>query len=314
MSSPKVDLSKAVGFKAPPLKVVYNSRDLLLYSLSIGVHSDELHFLYENHPEFAAFPTYPLVLSFKRDNVSVSVYDTAGYQNIPGIPDFNYDSLVHGEQSLEIHRPLPVEGGSFELLGEVTGVFDKGSGMLIRRSMQLVRPGDNKPFVTMKASAFIIGAGGFGGPKETAKPPSFAPPKDRAPDHAVEDKITEDQAILYRLSGDYNPLHIDPAIAPRLGFKKPILHGLCTYGHAAHVIVKSYAGSDPNALKSITGKFTSPVYPGDTLVTKMWTVPSESKDQTTVIYQTSVKETGKIVINAGCVVLQNSARSVASKL
>ncbi|KAF9102455.1 hypothetical protein BGX29_004573 [Mortierella sp. GBA35] len=308
----KVDVSKAVGFEAKPQKVIYTSRDLMLYALSIGVKQDELKFLYENEPDFAAFPTYPLVLGLKKDTHGVSVYGGGGGEDVPGIPAFDPNKLVHGDQSLEVHRPLPL-GGEFELHTTVTGVYDKGKGMVIERTTKMVDPKEpNRPFASMKGSAFVRGYGGWGGPKGP-KQEAYEPPKDKAPDAEYEDKTNDDLAILYRLSGDYNPLHIDPKIAPRVGFKKPILHGLCTYGHAAHAVVKTFGHSDSNALKSITGRFTAPVYPGDTLVTKMWRVPADNKDQEKVIFQVVAKERNQIVINGGCAVLWTN-KPLQSKL
>lgn len=200
MSAPlKVDVNKAVGFKQKPQPVLYNSRDLMLYAISIGVKQDELKFLYENEPDFAAFPTYPLVLGLKKDSVGVSVYGGGG-EDVPGIPAFDPNTLVHGDQSLEIHRPLPL-GGAFELHTTVTGVYDKGKGMVIERTVQMVDPKDPaRPYSSMKGSAFVRGAGGWGGPKGP-KQDSYEPPKDKAPDAVYEDKTTDDLAILYRLSG-----------------------------------------------------------------------------------------------------------------
>ncbi|KAF9193274.1 hypothetical protein BGZ51_003794 [Haplosporangium sp. Z 767] len=309
---PQVDVSKAVGFKAQPQKVLYNSRDLMLYAISIGVKQDELKFLYENERDFAAFPTYPLVLMLKGNNQGVAVYGGGG-GDVPGIPAFDPNKLVHGDQSLEVHRLLPL-GGEFELHTTVTGVYDKGKGMVIERTTKMVDPKDpSRPYSSMKGSAFVRGAGGWGGPKGP-KQDAYEPPKDKAPDAIHEDKTNDDLAILYRLSGDYNPLHIDPRIAPKVGFKKPILHGLCTYGHAAHAVLKAFGSSDPNAFKSITGRFTAPVYPGDTLVTKMWNVPAESKDQQKIIFQVVAKESGQIVINGGCVILSTNNKAPQSKL
>ncbi|KAF9898419.1 hypothetical protein BX616_004059 [Lobosporangium transversale] len=313
-TAPQVDLSKAVGFQPPPQRVIYTARDLMLYALSIGVQPSELHFLYENDRNFSAFPTYPLVLGLKKDNHGVSVYGAGGKEDIPGIPSYDPNKLVHGDQSLEILRyPLPLEG-TFELHTKVTGVYDKGKGMVIERTTTMVDPKEpNKPYASMKGSAFVRGAGGWGGPKGP-KPEALDPPKDKQPDASYEDRTTDDTAILYRLSGDYNPLHIDPTIAPRVGFKKPILHGLCTYGHAAHAVLKTFASSDPSALKSITGRFTAPVYPGDTLVTNMWKVPSDHKDQEKIIFQVVAKESNQIVINGGCVVLWSKGKRPESKL
>ncbi|KAK5816806.1 HotDog domain-containing protein [Linnemannia elongata] len=309
----KVDVQKAVGYQPAPQKVVYTSRDLMLYALSIGVKQDELKFLYENDPQFAAFPTYPLVLGLKKDTHGVSVYGGGGKEDVPGIPAFDPNKLVHGDQSIEIFRPLPL-GGEFELHTTVSGVYDKGKGMVIERTTKMVDPKEpNKPYSSMKGSAFVRGYGGWGGPKGP-KQDAYEPPKDKAPDAEYEDKTNDDLAILYRLSGDYNPLHIDPKIAPRVGFKKPILHGLCSYGHAAHAVVKTLGNSDANALKSITGRFTAPVYPGDTLVTKMWKVPAEGKDQEKVIFQVVAKERNQIVINGGCAVLWANNKAPQSKL
>ncbi|KAG0375876.1 hypothetical protein BGX24_008558 [Mortierella sp. AD032] len=325
MTTTTVDLTKALGYKAPPTTVVFTPRDYMLYALSIGIHSDQLHFLYENNPRFAAFPTYPLVLAFKRDNQGVSVYDGAGSDAIPGIPSFDPNTAVHGEQSLEVHRPLPIGGAEdFELHSTVTGVYDKGKGMVIERTAQLVDTKDvARPYATMMGSAFIRGSGGWGGPRGPAVPAggkkfeSLDPPKDREPDQVFEDSTHADQAILYRLSGDYNPLHIDPEIAPMVGLERPILHGLCTYGHSAHAVLKTYGNSDPRAFKSITGRFSAPVLPGDTLVTKMWNVPSsspENKGQIRILFQTHAKERDLLVINSGCVVLHNPSALTPSKL
>ncbi|KAG0291163.1 hypothetical protein BGZ98_003119 [Dissophora globulifera] len=308
---PKVDVSKAVGYQSAPQRVIYTTRDLMLYAISIGVKQDELQYLYENDPNFAAFPTYPLVLPLKKDKHGVSIYE--GGDNVPGIPAFDPNKLVHGDQSMEVLAPLPL-GGEFELLTTVTGVYDKGKGMVIERTTKMVDPKNHsKVYTAMKGSAFVRGAGGWGGPKGPKQDP-YDPPKDKQPDAEFEDKTNDELAILYRLSGDYNVLHIDPKVAPRVGFRKPILHGLCTYGHAAHAIVKTFGGSDSNALKSITGRFTAPVYPGDTLVTRMWKVPADNKDQEKIIFQVAVKETNQIVINGGCVVLWAKGKAPKSKL
>ncbi|KAF9429027.1 hypothetical protein BGZ76_001954 [Entomortierella beljakovae] len=311
----KVDVSKAVGFKFRPQPVVFTSRDLILYAISIGVKQEELNFLYEMSPNFAAFPTYPLVLGLKKNTHGISPYGS-GDEAIPGVPHYDPNKLVHGDQSLQVLRPLPL-GGEFELLTTVTGVYDKGKGMVIERTTVMVDPKEpeasRKPYVSMKGSAYVRGYGGWNGPKGPQQE-AFDPPKDKAPDATYEDKTDEALAILYRLSGDYNPLHIDPAIAPRVGFKKPILHGLCTYGHAAHAIVKTFGGSDSNSLKSITGRFTAPVFPGDTLVTKMWKVQSGSPDEEKIIFQVVAAERNQAVISGGCAVLWAKGKAPKSKL
>ncbi|KAG0047041.1 hypothetical protein BGZ83_007835 [Gryganskiella cystojenkinii] len=311
----QVDVKKAVGFQLKPQRVTFNARDLMLYALSIGIRSaeEELHFLYENDPAFAAFPTYPLVLGFKRDNVGVSVFDiSSGGGKIPGIPPIDPNMVLHGGQSLEVFRPLPIESDDLELHGTITGVWDKGSGMVIERTTLLVDPKDkDRPYSKMVMMGFVRGAGGWGGPKGS-NAELYQPPKDKEPDFVAEDRTTEDQAMLYRLSGDYNPLHIDPTIAPLVGLKKPILHGLCVYGHGAHAILRQFAKSDPSALKYITGRFSSPTFPGDTIQTQMWNVPGDKKGETKILFQCVAKERGVVVINAGCVVLHS--KNLNSKL
>ncbi|KAG0250422.1 hypothetical protein DFQ27_009415, partial [Actinomortierella ambigua] len=199
MTSLHVDAAKAVGFKLKPIKVYYNERDLMLYAVSIGIKEDELHYLYENDPNFSAFATYPLVLGLKRDSIGVAVYG-GGDEPIPGIPAFDPNKLLHGEQAIEIHRPLPLTG-RFELHTTVTGVYDKGKGTVIERTVQMIDPKDpTKPFASMKGAAFVRGLGGYGGPKGP-KADLNEPPKDRAPDAVQEDATSEQQALLYRLSG-----------------------------------------------------------------------------------------------------------------
>ncbi|KAF9126335.1 hypothetical protein BGW39_006701 [Mortierella sp. 14UC] len=299
-----VDLSKAPSYKTLPTKVVFTLRDYRLYALSIGIHSSNLHFLYENDPCLSAFPTYPLVLAFKRDNHGVSIYDDAGSDAIPGIPPLR-----------------PQHCGPCT----VTGVCDKGKGMAIERTAQLVDPkGVARPYATMMGSAFVKGRSGWGGPRGPAtagvkKLESLDPPKDKAPGHVFEDSTHPDQAILYHLSGDYNPLHIDSEIAPMAELECSIPHGLCTYGHSAQAIPKTFGNSDPRAFRSITGRFSAPVLLGNTLVTKMWNVPfssssPEDKSQTRIFFQTFAKERDFLVINSGCVVLQNLSTPTQSKL
>jgi len=211
--------------------------------------------------------------------------------------------IVHGEQKIEILSPLPTSG-EFEIRSKLSGVYDKGSGILLENTNTRVDPKTDKEYCVMTVQTFVIGYGGFGGPKGQ-KNPSYKPPKDKKPDAIEVFPTSKNQAILYRLSGDYNPLHIEPTIAPRLGFEKPILHGLCTYGFAAHAIVKHLANNNPELLKSISARFTAPVYPGDTLENYMWRLPGEKPDETNVIFFTKVKERDVIVLGNGFAVLKN---------
>ncbi|RIA92437.1 HotDog domain-containing protein [Glomus cerebriforme] len=307
----QVDIDKVVGYKYPPLKVSFNKRDLILYALSIGIKDDELKYLYELDKNFTPFPTYPVVLNLKGNSPDVNLFaETVNFGNpIPGLPDIDPNRIIHGEQKIEILNPLPTSG-EFEIHGKINGVYDKGSGLLIERTNTLVDAKTGKEYCIMTFQSFNVGYGGFGGPKGS-KSPNYKPPKDKKSDAIDVLQTSKDQAILYRLSGDYNPLHIDPTIAPKLGFEKPILHGLCSYGIASHAIVKHLANNNPELLKSISVRFNAPVYPGETLETYMWKVPSEKLNETNVIFITKVKERDIIVLSNGLAVLKNPGKSNA---
>ncbi|KNC96851.1 uncharacterized protein SPPG_07683 [Spizellomyces punctatus DAOM BR117] len=301
----QVDVNKAVGFKYPSDKVAYNRRDLLLYAA--GLNLEEPKFTYELDKQFAAFPTYPLVLPLKGPTSDVNSYaersNTGG--EIPGMPKIDLNRLVHGEQYLELLEPLPVQG-EFTLDSTLAGVYDAGKGMIMDRETFLV-DASGKKLAKMITSAFVIGYGGFGGPRKP-KPSNVVDTPKRAPDAVHESKTHTNQALLYRLSGDYNPLHADPRIGERLGMKGAILHGLCTYGFAAAAVLRHFADNNPVAFKSIYGRFASPVYPGETLQTLMWKA-GEQNGQVTVAFVTKVKERDAVVISNGTVVLVPGAKS-----
>ncbi|KAJ3412557.1 hypothetical protein HDV05_000591 [Chytridiales sp. JEL 0842] len=292
-----MDLQKALAYKYPDQKVSYNRRDLILYALGIG--ATDLKFTYELDKNFTAFPTYPLVLPLKGDFQDVNSYAAQmkdGF-NVPGLPKIDLNRLVHGDQTIEILSPIPKEG-EFLVKGKLVGVYDAGKGMVIEKEALLVDKMGNA-IARMVSSAFVIGAGGFGGPKRPAPARQVSIPK-RAPDAVDVAKTSEHQALLYRLSGDYNPLHADPRIGTKIGMKGAILHGLCTFGFSAAAIIKHVAANDASRFKSITGRFASPVYPGDTVETKMWKV-SEDEKEVVVAYVTSVGD--KVVIAGGICVL-----------
>ncbi|RUS21662.1 HotDog domain-containing protein [Endogone sp. FLAS-F59071] len=303
----EIDVSKAVGYKSKPMKVIYNRRDLIMYALAIGVKGDEFKYLYELDPSFSIFPTYPLVLQSKGSTFDVNVFAEQEQVSevIPGLPEFDINRMVHGEQQLEILKQPPVQG-EFWLKSEVTGVFDKGSGTVVERTTTMV-DGNDVSYVKMLTKMFFVGYGGWGGPKGP-KPVSFSPPK-RTPDAVDITPTNPSQALLYRLSGDYNPLHADPAIAPMIGFEKPILHGLCSYGAAAHAVLKHLGENDAARFKKIEGRFAKPVFPGDTLVTSMWKSDANlgTADEETILFVTSVKERGVVVISNGVVILKKGA-------
>jgi len=277
MTNPNVDLNTFLAFRPPDLDVSYNRRDLILYAL--GINATDLIYTNEDVDGFGAFPTYPVVLSFKSTSSDIVPFGST----LPRYPGLSFDPgmILHGEQSLEVLKhPLPTEG-HFKVQTKILGLWDKGKGAVIPTESVLVDEKGQK-LVKMCSSTFIRGLGGFGGDKgPTVNIPS---PPNRTPDFVHEEKTSETQALLYRLSGDYNQLHANPMFAQMFGFQKPILHGLCSFGIATNSIIKSVCGNDPTKFKSISVRFMSPVYPGETLITEMW------KNGNKVIFQTSVKE------------------------
>lgn len=260
----------AVGRTSGPAEVSWTSTDALLYAIGVGAGQRdpfaELDLTTENTAgvEQAILPTYAIVLGQKAKGLRV------------GFGDFDRTKLVHAEQSLTLHRPLPVEGTA-QLTSTVTGIYDKGAGALVATTTDGVLAGSGEPLFATTSSAFIRGEGGFGGERGSADPWSVP---DRAPDREVAVPTRPDQALLYRLSGDRNPLHSDPAFAARGGFAKPILHGLCTYGMTARTLLAA-VGAAPADLTAISGRFTAPVTPGDTLTVQVWSDGTEHRFRVT---------------------------------
>jgi acyl dehydratase len=272
-----------VGLPGEPHERSWTSTDALLYAIGVGAGlgdpSQELQFTTENTAGVAqqVLPTFGVLLAQAR---------TAG-----DLGDFDRAMLVHAEQSIELHSPLPVHG-TLRTSAMVTGIYDKGSGALVETQNQAVDAVTGEPMVTTRGSTFIRGEGGFGGDRGSA--PSWELPE-RAPDYKVTQQTRPEQALLYRLSGDRNPLHADPAFAARGGFSRPILHGLCTYGITGRVLLHELCGSDPARFRSMSGRFSRPVLPGESLVVSIW-----AGDDGTAQFQTA-KEDGSVVIDRGTV-------------
>lgn len=316
----KVDLTKAVGHAAPPVPQAWTKRDVLLFANSIGVKAEELPLLYELDPRFAAFPTYPVLLGFRhRDDTDVVDFIARSSQGraLPGVPKLNYNRIVDGERYLEVVRPLPTSsaGRDFEIRSKCLGVYDKGkAGLVIETEQTLVDARSGEVYTRMVGSAFAVGQGGYDGPKGPKKP-TYAPPKDTAPDVTAETVLTPEQALLYRLNADYNPLHADPAVGRAMGFPGVILHGLCTWNHSAVHVLRAYGASDPANFKSFEARFASPVLPGQTLQTLMWEGKTDGEGWTEIIFVTKVKETGKIVLaNGRARVKKQGGKPVVAKL
>ncbi|MAT07020.1 MAG: enoyl-CoA hydratase [Acidimicrobiaceae bacterium] len=247
----------AVGTKGDPVETSWTSKDALLYAVGIGAGTDELAFTTENTNgvDQQVFPTFPVVLGWGRGSA------------MGNIGSFNPAMLVHGQQAVTLHRPLPVEGTA-TLQSEIVAMYDKGKAAVVVTESQATM--DGEPLYSTRSSAFIRGEGGWGGDRGPSGAQNVPP--DRAPDHSVTYQTSPDQALVYRLSGDRNPLHSDPAFAAMGGFDRPILHGLCTYGFTGRALLHSLCGSDPARFGHIEGRFASPVLPGEALTVDMWVI------------------------------------------
>jgi acyl dehydratase len=251
----------AVGATSTPVERSWSSTDCLLYALGVGAGSldavdFELEFTTENsidRPQMV-LPTFAAVVG-------------GGGPPRAALGSFDLAMLVHGEQSIELFGPLPVQS-TIRTTSTVTGIYDKGSGALVVSESTSVDRDTGELRCTATTSLFVRGEGGFGGDRGPSS--SAQPWPGREPDDVVNYTTRPDQALLYRLSGDRNPLHSDPVFAKRAGFDRPILHGLCTYGFTGRALLHTVCGSDPARFRSMAGRFSRPTYPGDTLTVSMW--------------------------------------------
>jgi len=291
-----------VGQKMKPVPIVYTSRDAILYA--IGVGSKDLQYVYEKDANFSCLPTYSTCLKLKGDSFDTVPFTVkTAFGDFPGV-SVNPGMILHGEQITEINKPLP-PSGSFVGQGRIGNLYDKGKGALLEMEFTISDSKTGEVYTKDTFGMFIRGAGGFGGEKGPANQNENLPPN-RAPDAVVEETTTVNQAQIFRLSGDYNPLHVDPSLAQMVGFSNPILHGLSTYGFATRAILKSFADNDAARLKSIRVRFANPVMPGDTLVTQMW------KEGGKIVFQVLVKSSGKVALSNGAAELRAAAAPAAS--
>jgi acyl dehydratase len=263
-----------VGTELPATKFAYEERDVMLYALGIG--AKELEFIFERGlkviPTFAVIPAFPALMGLSS---AVQV---------------NPVMILHGEQSFRIAKTIPTSG-TLTTAGKITGVYDKGKGALVTLDTTTTDEKGETVF-TNTSGIFVRGAGGFGG-ERGPEAGNVAP--QRAPDKSVEMPTLDIQAAIYRLSGDRNPLHIDPAFAKMAGYDRPILHGLCSFGHVGRAVLSEYCGNDPDRLKSMTVRFSGVVYPGDTIITDMW-----DEGGGKVIMQARTQEGRVVISNAMC--------------
>ena len=274
----------AVGARSEPARRAWSSKHCLLYAVGVGAGADdpsqELAFTTENSQDVdqRALPTMAVVLG-----VGGGAFGALG--------NFNPAMLVHGEQSISLAREIPVEG-EIESISEIVGIYDKGSGALVVVESTSTLVGDGEPLFTSRSGLFIRGEGGWGGDRG---PSSTLAVPDRAPDHEVTYPTRIDQALTYRLSGDRNPLHSDPKFAAMAGFPRPILHGLCTYGFTGRALLHTLCGGDPAPFRFMSGRFSSPVFPGEALTVRMW-----REGEGAALFQTMGPD-GRVVLDAGSV-------------
>ena len=287
-----IDYEKTKAWRSGPVRHAYTTRDTILYALGVGFGADpldpnELRYVYEK--ELSTVPTMAAVLAspgfWMRERKELGI---------------DFLKLVHGEQGVTIHSPLPAAG---TLVGEsrVSRIVDKGEGKgaVMHVEKTLTDEADGRLLATVEMVLFLRGDGGFSknGGGDEAAPAAPAVPESE-PDARIELPTRADAAVLYRLSGDINPLHIDPAVAAKAGFDKPILHGLATYGNACRGILARYCGHDASRLKSIRARLTSPVFPGETLVLECWRAGGNE-----IAFRASVKERGQAVLANGRAVI-----------
>ena len=275
-----INYDEIMSLKSENIEISYTDKDSILYGLGVGLgndpmNMDELKYVYENGQ--IALPSMATNFQY--------------HSSLLMSANLNFIMVVHGEQKLSIINPIPVSG-EFVADMKVINCFDKGAskGAIVEVETTVKLKSDETEICKLISTTFARGDGGFGGPES---PPQKVYEPEGTPDIVDEITTKPDQALIFRLSGDYNPLHSDPNFAKAAGFPKPILHGLCTYGVACRSIVKTACDKDVKKLKSFNCRFSSPVFPGETIVTEMW------KNGNVINFQSKVKERDKIILKNG---------------
>ncbi|MBT4489417.1 MAG: 3-alpha,7-alpha,12-alpha-trihydroxy-5-beta-cholest-24-enoyl-CoA hydratase [Rhodospirillaceae bacterium] len=270
-----------MSLKKEGMEFSYGDRETMLYALGIGFGRDamdakELGYVFEGGG-LKTVPSLAVVLT-RNSLLSESGWD--------------YTQVLHGEQRLELYRDLPPEG-TLIADAHVAEAYDKGEGKgaLVLSEINVRLKSDGEPLFKVGSTIFARGDGGFGGP--TGNGPAPHPTPERDPDVTCELETRVDQALLYRLSGDRNPLHADPVLAQKVGFPVPILHGLCTYGTACRAVLTTICGYDHTMIRGFDVRFSAPVYPGETIITDMW------RDGNVVSFQCRLKERDLVVVRNG---------------
>src|SRR5271166_3421973 len=255
-----LDYQKLINWRIPEIEQDYSVEDTILYALGLGCASDptdpdDLRFVYEE--DTRVLPTMAVVLGYP------------GFWIKNPETGVDWKKVLHGEQGVVLHKPLPAAA---HVIGRsrITGIVDKGAGKgaLLFSERDVIEKNSGDLLATLTSTSVLRGHGGFGGPSGPTPEPHTLP--ERAPDFSIDLTTLPQAALIYRLSGDYNPLHADPKVAAAAGFPRPILHGLCTFGVAGRAILKACCGNDPGLLKKIQVRFSAPVFPGETIRTEIW--------------------------------------------
>jgi acyl dehydratase len=274
---------KLLALDIPPVEHSYGPKDVMLYALGLGLGQDplnenELAFVYEKN--LKVLPTFALVQGY------------SPYWLRNPATGVNWTKVVHGEQGLKLHKPVMTEG---HVIGKtrIVEAIDKGEGKgaLVFSERKVTDKASGELLATLTQTTFCRADGGFGGPKREAPGPHAVP--ERSPDIVCDLPTRPEMALIYRLSGDINPLHAEPEFAKAAGFPRPILHGLATFGVAGHALLKSVCGYDPARLAAIAGRFSAPVYPGETIRTEIW------RDGAVASFRARVVERDVVAINNG---------------
>jgi acyl dehydratase len=276
-----IDIDRVVGAELPSVLFSWSEDEVISYGLAVGAGDpptdpSELKYVYESDlvavPSFGTIPPFAMMM---------------GFGGVDGL-DVSLTQILHGDHKLTVHRPIPTSG-TVTQTGRVVDVYDKRKGALLVVEVVSTLHGSDEPLFTNRSGIFVRGEGGFGG--ENGPPPGNLPPE-RPPDLVVESPTLPQQALIYRMSsGDRNPLHADPAFAALAGFDRPILHGLCTFGIVTRAVVETALDGDPSRLGSIETRFTGHVFPGETLVTRIW------EDEDRVVLTTETAERGTKVLS-----------------
>jgi acyl dehydratase len=282
-----IDPSKALGAPIQGGSFRWDRDRVILYHLGIGAGDpptdpNELAYTYERN--LKVLPSFGVIPAFG---------SLGGVGQVPGL-QFNPALLLHGEQDLEIRKPIPVEG-EVETNGKVAGIYDKGKAALVVLETETKLKGEAEPLFVNRFSLFLRGEGGFGG---ESGPPAGNEAPNRAPDGTVESKTLPQQALLYRLSGDKNPLHADPDFAKMGGFDRPILHGLCSFGVVCKAVVDHALGGDTGKVARYQARFAGVVFPGETIVTSFW------REGNTILVAAQTKERGTPVITNAAITIR----------